>query len=429
MLTAVAVRRGERRWSRLVETAVRFRRLGPPEIAAYLASGEWRRQGRRLRDPGPGRRLHPVDLRLLLQRGRPAAHRDAGAPRRRRVGAAVKGRQILIELLPAGGHAAALIVDGRLLDLLIDPDPSDPTPRPGAIHRAVAGRPMKGQGGTFVDLGGGQTGFLRGGRVPAPGQVVLVQVGAWAEPGKAPPVAARLLLKGALAILTPGAPRVNVARGVRDEARRAALAALGAEAMAGAAPALGLIFRSAAAGADDAAVAAEIAGLRAEWIALADGGTPGCVWPAPGARDQALREWQEPGDAVREAATALADAGVWEECEALRRPLVALGQGSMTIEPTRALVAVDVNTGADTSPAAALKVNLAAMAELPRQLRLRGLGGQVVVDLAPLARAERPRVERALAAALHADGIDTTLAGWTPLGNLELQRRRVRRPL
>ena len=133
--------------------------------------------------------------------------------------------------------------------------------------------------------------------------------------------------------------------------------------------------------------------------------------------------------AVREAATALADAGVWEEVAALARPTVALGQGSMAVEPTRALVAVDVNTGADLSPAAALKANLAAAAELPRQLRLRGLGGQVTIDFAPLSRAERPRVERALGAALRGDGIDTTIVGWTPLGHLELQRKRARRPL
>ena len=41
VVTAVAVRRGARRWSRAVETAVRFKRLDGPEIAAYLASGEW----------------------------------------------------------------------------------------------------------------------------------------------------------------------------------------------------------------------------------------------------------------------------------------------------------------------------------------------------------------------------------------------------
>ena len=42
VVTAVALRRGERRWSRVVETAVRFKRLDAAEIAAYLASGEWR---------------------------------------------------------------------------------------------------------------------------------------------------------------------------------------------------------------------------------------------------------------------------------------------------------------------------------------------------------------------------------------------------
>jgi septum formation protein len=41
VLTAVAVRRGDRRWSRTVETAVRFRRLDAGEIAGYVASGEW----------------------------------------------------------------------------------------------------------------------------------------------------------------------------------------------------------------------------------------------------------------------------------------------------------------------------------------------------------------------------------------------------
>ncbi len=341
----------------------------------------------------------------------------------------MKGRQILVEPLPAGGHAAALVVDGRLVDLIVDPEPSDPTPRPEAIYRAVAGRPMKGMGGVMVDLGDGRTGWLRGPNPPAPGRPLLVQATGWAEPGKAPPVTARVLLKGRTAILTPGAPGANVARGIRDAARREALAALAAAALADAPEALGAIVRTAAEDAGDDDVAAEIAGLRAAWAALDAAGAPGLVRAAPGAADEAFREWHQPGDAVREAPAALGDAGVWDEVDALRRPVVALGDAAMAIEPTRALVAVDVNTGRDTSPAAALKANLAAAAELPRQLRLRGLGGQVTVDFAPLARADRPRIERALAAALRGDGIETTVLGWTPGGNLELQRKRARRPL
>ena len=100
----------------------------------------------------------------------------------------MKGRQILIEPLPAGGHAAALMADGRLEDLLIDPAPDDPAPRPEAIYRALPARPMKGLGGAIVDLGAGLTGFLRGPNLLAPGRPLLVQVTGWAEPGKAPPV-------------------------------------------------------------------------------------------------------------------------------------------------------------------------------------------------------------------------------------------------
>jgi ribonuclease G len=342
----------------------------------------------------------------------------------------MKGRQIRIEPLPTGGHAAALVIDGRLHDLLVDPPDSDPTARPEAIYRAVAGRPMKGMGGAMVDLGSGRTGYLRGIRGFSPGQAVMVQVGTWAEPGKAPPITDRILIRGRTAILTPGAPGRNVARSVRDAAQRDALAALAERAMRGAEPDLGLILRSAATATPPDETEAEIAALRADWTrAQATPGTPALLCAAPGAADQAWREWGGPGTDLIERSDALAEAGLWEDIAALLSPRVSLGEAAMYIEATRALVAVDVNTGGDTSPAAALKANLAAAGDLPRQLRLRGLGGQVTVDFAPLAKAQRRQVEAALTAALRADGIETTLAGWTPLGHLELQRKRARRPL
>ena len=58
-----------------------------------------------------------------------------------------------------------------------------------------------------------------------------------------------------------------------------------------------------------------------------------------------------------------------------------------------------------------------------------GLGGQIVLDLAPCPKKDRPQVEQAFRTAFRPDPIETSLAGWTPLGHLELNRKRERLPL
>lgn len=338
----------------------------------------------------------------------------------------MKGRLVVLDEI-AGRPAAALLVDGQLDDLLIDP--MDDTPLPGAIYRAVADRPMKGQGGMFVKLPQGN-GFLRQTAGVAPGQRIVVQVSGPAEPGKALPVTTRLLFKSRLAIVTPGAPGLNVSRRIRDEALRAELEGLAAEAMAGAGEALGLILRSAAAGAEPGEIADDIKAMRdlAEAVPADLDGGPELLVEGAGAHETAWRDWADPPpDAVIEGG--FEARGVLDLIAALRDPKVIFpGGASMVIEPTRALVAVDVNTGPDTSPAAALKVNIAAARDLPRQLRLRGLGGQVVVDFAPMAKRDRAVLDQVLKAAFKAEG-ESNLAGWTTLGLYELTRRRDRLPL
>lgn len=341
----------------------------------------------------------------------------------------MKGRVVVLDLL-RGREAAALVVDGRLEDLLIDPP--DDRPAPEAIFRAVVDRPVKGQGGLFVRLPGG-SGFLRATSGLAPGQSLLVQVSGSAEAGKAVPVTARLLFKSRLCIVTPDAPGLNVSRRIRDEALREELAALAAEVMAGADPSLGLILRSACELAPDDEIAEDIRTTRAlaEAILADTTGGPELLLDAPGAHQLAWRDWSEPApDEVAEAEGAFDNHGIVEMIDGLLSPLVPLPGGAhMAIEPTRALVAVDVNTGADTSPAAALKANVAAARDLPRQLRLRGLGGQVVVDFAPMPKRDRATLEQVLRAAFKAEAAETSLAGWTPLGLYELVRKRDRLPL
>lgn len=337
----------------------------------------------------------------------------------------MKGSTIALDHLGAQ-HAAALMVDGVLEDLIIDPP--DWVLPPETLFRGKLGRPMKGMGGAFVDLPGGQTGFLRQTKGLRPGAPILVQVAGLAEQGKAVPVTSRLLFKSRYAIVTPDAPGLNISRQIEDEALRADLGALAKECMQGADPTMGLILRSACADVEDGVVADDIAQMRrlAEQVLADITGQPELLLAAPSAHEMAWRDWAQP-DSLDDQAGSFDRHGVAEALDRLRVPEVPLAQGaSMIVEPTRAVVAVDVNTGNDTSQAAGLKANIAAIRALPRELRLRGLGGQVLIDLAPYPKRERQVLEQCLRAAFRSDGRDTVLAGFTPLGNFELTRKRDR---
>ncbi|RUS58495.1 ribonuclease G [Pseudorhodobacter sp. E13] len=336
----------------------------------------------------------------------------------------MKGRIVVLDEVQ-GRPAAALLVDGQLQDLLVDPAGDEALP--GAIYRCVADRLMKGQGGVFVKLPEG-SGFLRQTSGIAPGAKLLVQVTGPAEPGKAVPVTTRLLFKSRYAIATPGAPGCNISRRIKDEGLRAALEALAVAGMAGAAEGLGLILRSACADVDSDEIAADVAAVRAlaeAVLADTDGG-PELLVEGASAQETAWRDWADPApDEVVEGG--FADLGVLEMIDAVLEPRVDLpGAGHMMIEPTRAVLAVDVNTGGDTSPAAGLKANIAAARDLPRQLRLRGLGGQIVVDFAPMPKRDRAVLDQVLRAAFKGESAETNLVGWTTLGLYELVRKRDR---
>ncbi len=332
----------------------------------------------------------------------------------------MKGRQIILDHIE-GREAAALMVDGQLEDVLIDGD----APRTGTIYRAVADRPVKGQGGMFLKTPDGMA-FLRQVKGLAPGDVLLVQVTGLAEPGKAIPVTQKVLFKSRYAIVTPGAPGVNVSRSIRDDDRRDALLGVAHEVVE--APEVGLILRSACAEASDTEVAEDIAAMLdlAEQVMADAQGAAEKLIDGDGPHVAAWRDWSEPAEVVTEAGS-FDTHGVLDALEGARGALVPLGAGAfMYVEPTRALVAVDVNTGKDTSPAAGTKANFAVAKALPRALRVRGLGGQIVLDLAPMPKKDRRGFESALRAAFRRDTIDTTLVGWTPLGHYELQRKNAR---
>lgn len=334
----------------------------------------------------------------------------------------MKGVQIIFDHLK-GREIAALMIDGQLEDILIEPE-EDAPPGPGAIFKAIADRPLKGQGGMTLHLPNGDMALFRNAKGLAPGQALLVQVTGYSEAGKAVPVTDRAIFKGRNIIVTPGANGLNISRQVRDEAQRETLLEVLHQSDAPGSG-HGVIMRSAAAEATPEQIIDEANAL----IELTDrvladvSREPELLVDAPTPHDLAWRDWPESTPVQGFEAH-----GVFDALDALEQSQIKLGQGHAYIEPTRALVAVDVNTGGDFSPASGLKANLALARILPRQLRLRGLGGQIVLDLAPMPKKDRKQFEQALRSAFKSDNIDTALVGWTPLGHFELQRKRERLP-
>ncbi len=324
-----------------------------------------------------------------------------------------------------GREAAALIVDGQLEDLLIDTD----LPRPGTIYRGIADRPVKGQGGMFLRTPDGNA-FLRQVKGLKPGQPLLVQVTGYAELGKAIPVTQRILFKSRYAIVTPGAPGINVSRRIKDDDAREMVKEAAHEGMAEVPlpEDAGLILRSCCAEATPEEITEDVIAMcQLATAVLSDTGSEAEILSeGDGPHAQAWREWTDPAHVAAEDGS-FEHHDVLDMIDAALQAHVPLPGGySMIIEPTSALVAVDINTGGDTSFSAGLKANLAALKDLPRQLRLRGLGGQIIVDPAPCPKKERKQLEGSLRAALKRESTETILAGWTQLGLMEIQRKRDR---
>lgn len=335
----------------------------------------------------------------------------------------MKGRTIVLDHIQ-GREAAALMVDGKLDDLLIAAD----APAPGTIYRARADRPVKGQGGMFLTTPDGPA-FLRQVKGLAPGATLLVQVGGYAEPGKAIPVTNRILFKSRFAIVTPDAPGLNISRSIKDEDKRDQLLEIAHEQM-GDSP-YGLILRSCCMDADAGDIADDILAMlaQAEQVMTDEGSDVELLSEGDSPHILAWRDWTDPAEVVTKTGS-FETHGVLDALDVARgisEPLP--GGGYLFIEPTRALVAVDVNTGADTSLAAGTKANFACAKALPRALRVRGLAGQITLDLAPMPKKDRRGFESALRAAFKSDPDETILAGWTPLGHFELQRKRSRLPV
>jgi ribonuclease E len=121
-----------------------------------------------------------------------------------------------------------------------------------------------------------------------------------------------------------------------------------------------------------------------------------------------------------------------DEISRIHQRTVPLGNGgSIVIDPTEALVAIDVNSGSfrtdDSAEENAFKLNMAAAKEIARQLRLRDLGGVIVNDFIDMRHeSHRRKVERTLRDAMKNDRARTKILRTSPFGLIEMTRQRIR---
>ena len=120
--------------------------------------------------------------------------------------------------------------------------------------------------------------------------------------------------------------------------------------------------------------------------------------------------------------------------DALARTAPIAGGGALSIEPTAALVAIDVDAGARAGSGDperfALDLNIAAANEAAHQIRLRNLGGLIAIDFVSMrAKSHRKVLEEAVRAAFADDPWSVQFGALSRFGVFDLARAQLRRPL
>ncbi|MFH2125674.1 MAG: Rne/Rng family ribonuclease, partial [Pseudomonadota bacterium] len=298
------------------------------------------------------------------------------------------------------------------------------------------------------------------------GQEVMVQVAKEPLGNKGARLTTHITLPGRNLVFMPTIDHVGISRRIEDEEERARLRNLLEEMRP---PGKGFIARTVSEGFGPDKLEAEIEFLCSLWDSINQrrqrAGTPEILHQDLSVSLRAVRdlftrdvdrlvidcpaEYQEVVDFVSEFMPRLMDSvelytdkepifdayGVEAELNrALERKIWLKSGGYVVIEKTEALTSIDVNTGRYVGgynlEETILKTNLEAVKEIAYQIRLRDVGGLIVIDFIDMEReGNRSRVVEALKEALAVDRSKTNVLGMSALGLVEMTRKRIRESL
>ena len=295
-----------------------------------------------------------------------------------------------------------------------------------------------------------------------PGSEIIVQVTKGPISTKGPRVTANLSIPGRYLVMMPGTRIRGVSKKIGDAEERQRL-----KKILDKLPLpenVGLVVRTVGAGASARAFARDLRNLLAVWNEMQSNTkrlrTPCCIFQEPDLCERVVRDWltedvdaividdEKSYESMREVTGRISrrakskirrydgTTSLFEHyglerqlAEAFARQVPLKSGGYLVIDETEALIAVDVNTGhhkgSGSQEEAILQVNLEAVDEVARQLRLRNIGGLVVLDLIDMkSRKHQKQVYRALKDALKRDRARTNVLEISELGLLEMSRQR-----
>lgn len=355
-------------------------------------------------------------------------------------------KRVLVET--RNGNRQIAVMDDQKLLYFQDEAPTGAQSE--QIYLGVVDRLAPGMEAAFIRIGKEEAGFLPFAECrekPRSGEQKLVQVKKPAIGEKAPYLTQDLALPGRFAILTPFSARCALSKKIEDDESKARLMAI---AQAHCPPGMGLVMRTESETAPEEAILEDIAALESAWREILSR-LPGAKAPCliHGAEDPLLRLLRDergpvekilcddpaslpPVNAPVEACEhPFALFGVLSKWEKARQKKVWLDCGGyLIVEKTEALTVIDVNSGKYTGNKTGaentfLRLNLEAAREIARLLRLRAMGGIVIVDFVDMRQEEsRQAVFRELEQRVRDDPVKVTLHGFTSLGLMELTRKK-----
>jgi len=359
----------------------------------------------------------------------------------------------------------------------------------GNIYLGKVARVLPGMQSAFIDIGLDRAAFLhvadlhlagsgpRGEQQPPPieklvfeGQTLMVQVVKDAIGTKGARLSSQISIAGRLLVFLPQDSHIGISQKIgspelREQLRQRMQALVGGTE----APAGGFILRTNAEEATDAELAEDIAYLRKAWTAIREKGfaspAGSLLYQDLSLAERVLRDLaNDETQSIRIDAklqhehlvafgraytpTALGKLQLYrgerpifdlfnidaEIQRALARRVDLKSGGYLIIDQTEALTTVDVNTGgfvgARNFDDTIFKTNLEAAGAIARQLRLRNLGGIIIVDFIDMVREEhRAAVLAEFRKQLARDRTKITVSGFTQLGLVEMTRKRTRESL